>query len=133
MSDPFPAASFTPGEIEVVALDQQPWYEADDGAIAREYASPRNARAEKLSIADIKIPAGTTVRPHYHREIEEIYHIVSGAGTMLLNGNEKSVGPGDTVVILPGERHGIRNAGPAELRMIVTCTPPWTPDCMEFD
>ena len=119
--------------IEIISIDEQGWYNADDGAVAREYASPRNSRASKLSIADIAIPAGLTVRPHYHREIEEIYHIVSGNGTMLLNGESAYVGPGDTVVIRPGERHGIRNDGPGELKMIVTCTPPWTPDCMEFD
>ena len=123
----------SPTNIEVVSLEAQSWYEADDRAVARELVSPRNSRAQRVSIADIIIPVGVTVKPHYHREIEEIYHIVGGSGVMLLNGQEQAVSKGDTVVVLPNERHGIRNDAEVELRMLVTCTPPWTPDCMIFD
>ena len=120
-------------DIEVVKLEEQTWYEADDKAVAREIASPRNSRAEKLSIADIIIPAGVKVKPHYHKEIEEIYFVSGGSGIMWLDGKEKKVVKGDAIVIKPGERHSIHNNTEEELRLIVTCTPPWTPDCLIFD
>jgi mannose-6-phosphate isomerase-like protein (cupin superfamily) len=119
--------------LEVIPLEKQPWYEAEDRARAREMASPRNSRARQLSIADIIIPAGVAVKPHYHKVIEEVYHITAGSGVMVIDGREALVGPGDTVVILPGERHSVRADVGADLRMIVTCTPPWTPDCLIFD
>ena len=121
------------GDIEVVKLEEQAWYEADDKAVAREIASPRNSRAEKLSIADIIIPAGVKVKPHYHKEIEEIYFVSDGSGIMWLDGKEKKVVKGDAIVIKPGERHSIHNNTEEELRLIVTCTPPWTPESLIFD
>jgi mannose-6-phosphate isomerase-like protein (cupin superfamily) len=36
-------------------------------------------------------------------------------------------------VIRPGARHSGRNNTAAELRLIVTRTPPWTPDCPIYD
>lgn len=121
------------GSIEVVKLEEQTWYEAEDRAVAREIASPRNSRAQELSIADIIIPAGVAVRPHYHAVIEEIYFISEGTGIMFIDGQEKRVVKGDAIVIRPGERHSIRNDTDEELRLIVTCTPAWTPDCLIFD
>jgi mannose-6-phosphate isomerase-like protein (cupin superfamily) len=119
--------------MEVIHLEEQPWLEAEDRAIAREIASPRNSRAEQLSIADIIIPAGVKVRPHYHRENEEVYFVSSGSGLMHVDGREQRIGSGDAVVIKPGERHFVHNDSTDELRLIVTCTPPWTPECLCFD
>ena len=120
-------------EIEVVKLEEQAWYEADDKAVAREIASPRNSRAQEMSIADIIIPAGVKVKPHYHKVIEEIYFVSEGSGIMFLDGKEKKVVKGDAIVIRPGERHSIHNNTQDELRLVVTCTPAWTPDCLIFD
>ena len=119
--------------VPVVHLDQQPWYIAPDQSAAREIASPRNSRAVRLSIAEIIIPPGVEVHRHYHEVVEEIYYIVSGEGVMWLNGATRKVHPGDAIVIVPGEMHTIRNMTQAELKMIVTCTPPWTPDCSVMD
>jgi mannose-6-phosphate isomerase-like protein (cupin superfamily) len=119
--------------IEVVQIERQPWYEADDKAVAREIASPRNSRARQMSIADIIIPAGVAVKPHYHKVIEEIYYVTGGQGVMIIDGVEQKIGVGDAVVIRPGERHSVRNDSKAELRLIVTCTPAWTPDCLIFN
>lgn len=119
--------------LEVIQIEEQTWHEADDRAVAREIASPRNSRAEKLSIADIIIPAGVKVRPHYHEVIEEIYYVTGGSGLMHVAGKEQRIGVGDAVVIKPGERHFVHNDTAEELRLIVTCTPAWTPDCLIFD
>ena len=119
--------------LEVIHLEDQHWHTADDRAVAREIASPRNSRADKLSIADIIIPAGGKVRAHYHEVIEEIYYVTGGSGLMHVAGKERQIGVGDAVVIKPGERHFVHNNTAAELRLIVTCTPAWTPDCLIFD
>ena len=120
-------------KIEVVTLEQQPWYTAEDRAVAREVVSPRNSRARQVSIADIIIPAGVTVKEHYHKVIEEIYFVTGGEGIMRIDGVEQLVTKGQAVVIRPGERHSIRNATTADLHLLVTCTPAWTPDCLIFD
>jgi oxalate decarboxylase/phosphoglucose isomerase-like protein (cupin superfamily) len=75
-----------PPVIQVIQIEKQPWYEADDKALAREIASPRNSQAQALRIADIIIPAGVAVKPHYHKVIEEIYYVTAGSGIMMLTG-----------------------------------------------
>jgi mannose-6-phosphate isomerase-like protein (cupin superfamily) len=119
--------------VEVVKLDDQPWSTSADNAVARQIVSPANSRARQVSIADIRIPAGVAVRTHYHKVIEEIYFVTGGSGIMTINGHDRRIGVGDAVVIRPGERHSVRNDTRADLRMIVTCTPAWTPDCLIFD
>ncbi len=119
--------------IEVVQIETQPWSTAADRAVARQIVGPSNSRAQQVSIADIIIPAGVEVKTHHHRGIEEIYYVTSGEGLMFLNGSTRRIGVGDAVVIRPGEVHGIFNQSETDLRLIVTCTPPWTPDCLLFD
>jgi mannose-6-phosphate isomerase-like protein (cupin superfamily) len=119
--------------LEVVSLEKQPWYTAEDKAVAREVVSPRNSRAQQMSIADIIIPPGVTVREHHHKVIEEVYFVTGGEGYIRVNGVERLIKKGDAVVIRPGERHNIRNASSADLHLLVTCTPAWTPDCLIFD
>lgn len=121
------------GKLAVVKIDRQPWSTAADHAVARQIVSPENSRARQVSIADIVIPPGVTVREHHHKVIEEIYYITAGSGIMWINGATRHVGAGDAIVIRPGEHHSIRNPSPKDLRMIVTCTPAWTPDCLIFD
>jgi mannose-6-phosphate isomerase-like protein (cupin superfamily) len=118
--------------LQIVTLSEQPWYEAEDRAVAREIASPRNSKLKSMSIADIKIPAGVEVVPHHHI-MEEVYYIVSGEGTMMVEDEEAIVKAGQSVIIAPHQWHNIRNHTDEELRLIVTCVPAWAPELLEFD
>ena len=44
-------------------------------------------------------------RYHYHREMTEFYYVLSGGGTMTLDGEKKEIRAGDIVVIKPGVWH----------------------------
>ncbi|MGF1483324.1 MAG: cupin domain-containing protein [Opitutales bacterium] len=118
--------------MQVIKLNNCARIIAPDDAVAQEWISPRNSRAQAQSLAKIYIAAGVTVLEHHHIQTEEVYFILSGKGMMFLQGEWKAVHPGDAVVILPGERHSIRNEGPEELVMHVTCCPPWTPEDQIF-
>jgi mannose-6-phosphate isomerase-like protein (cupin superfamily) len=68
------------------------------------------------------LTAGVTeLRPggwlgHHRHEPSELYYVVSGEGTVVLDGTEHVVGPGSAVFI-PGDcEHGIRNTGSTPLR-----------------
>ncbi len=119
-------------EVEVIKLEDQPWYEAEDKAVAREIVSPRNSSAKSLSIAEIKIPIGVEVVPHHHK-MEEIYHVASGTGLMMVEDRYRQIAAGDTVVIAPHQWHNIKNNGDAELRLVVTCVPAWAPEHLIFE
>jgi len=120
------------GPIEVVSLAAQPWYTAPDRAVARQLFSPSNSRCTTMSLAEIVIPAGVAVREHFHKQHEEIYHIVAGHGLMTLNGNTTEVGPGDTVVVHIGERHKILAHKEADLEMLVASVPAWSEADLNF-
>ena len=118
----------TQTSVEVVNIEKQPWSTAADNAVARQIVSPSNSRAKKISMADIIIPAGVEVKRHHHPVAEEIYYITSGEGIMTINGASRRVGKGDAIVIEPGDVHKFLNDTKADVRMIVTSTPAWTPD-----
>ena len=120
-------------DIEVVSIDEQQWYEAADKAVAREFASPRNSRAELISVADIIIPGGVKVVPHKHAW-EEVYMVTAGRAIMMLEDKTVEVKAGDSIVILPNEWHTIENSDPEkELRLTVVCAPAWRPEGLVFD
>ena len=119
-------------DVEVIELDMQPWYEAEDRAVARELVSPRNSSAQAMSIAEIVVPPGVAVRPHHH-VMEEVYHVLEGEGVMMVEDQTRVVMPGDSVVIEPHEWHNIRNDSESPLRMFVTCAPAWAPEHLIFE
>jgi mannose-6-phosphate isomerase-like protein (cupin superfamily) len=118
--------------FEIVKLADQPWYTAPDRAVARQLFAPNNSRCTTMSLAEIKIPAGVAVREHFHKEREEIYHIVAGTGLMILDGRSAPVGPGDSIVIHPGERHKIVAGTGADLQMLVASVPAWVESDLNF-
>lgn len=115
-----------PPTMEIVPLSLQPWYEAPDRALARQIVSPQNSRCRTHSVAQIRIPAGVEIAEHHHVVTEEVYHVTAGRGAMSLAGERHEVGPGDTVVIRPGETHKIAALPGADLEMIVSCVPAWS-------
>ena len=46
---------------------------------------------------------------------------------MTLEGETRSVGPGDAIAIPPGMVHTIRNTGSSELVFLCTCAPGYEP------
>ena len=42
---------------------------------------------------------------HYHRVMTEFYYVLSGGGTMTLDGEKRAITAGDLVVIKPGVWH----------------------------
>ena len=85
-----------------------------------------------MSIADIIIPAGVEVLPHHH-VMEEVYHITEGEAIMMVEGEERVVRAGQSVVLAPHQWHNIKNHTDKDMRMIVTCAPSWAPELLEFD
>lgn len=119
--------------MQIVTLSQCPDYVAPDLAVAKEFMSPRVSGLENLSIAQITIPPGVTVKKHYHLQSEEVYQIVSGQGWMYLDGDEQLMQSGQAVSIKVGQWHSIRNQEKEPLVMIVTCAPAWTVEDQVFE
>lgn len=64
----------------------------------------------------VNICAGRNSSYHCHRSRTEIWTIVDGKGTLVLDGQVRTVRPGDTVTIAPGVFHAIK--ADTELKML---------------
>jgi mannose-6-phosphate isomerase-like protein (cupin superfamily) len=94
-----------------------------DGSEIRELAGQASGNAVNQSLAEATVAAGAETAEHYHRTTEEIYFFTHGAGRMRLGDEERSVGPGDAVVIAPGLRHKLWCTGSEPLRLLCCCAP----------
>lgn len=56
--------------------------------------------------------------PHRHEGCEEVILILSGQGEFVTAAGATPVGPGDVVVVSPGEPHRTRNVGAADLESL---------------
>ena len=104
----------------------------DDGAIVRELASPGNSSLTRHSLAEIRHPPGTASQEHYHTEAEEVYYVIEGQGAVRVDGETRTIGPGDVVVIVPGQRHTVWQEGEGDLVLLVTCVPAYTVEEVVF-
>lgn len=66
---------------------------------------------------------------HYHKILTEIYYIVEGEGTIILDGDEFPVKPQSTILIKPGCRHQLVG----DFKMINVPIPAFDPDDEWFD
>lgn len=66
------------------------------------------AKAKNLKTAFRKriLKPGSSIGYHLQKE-DEIYYVISGKGTMQMNGKTFAVKPGDAILTRPGSSHGI--------------------------
>ena len=69
---------------------------------------------------DDVIEPGASIGEHRHDD-EEVYFVVDGHGTMLLDGQSVPIGPGDVAMVQPGHTHGLLNSTDGPKRLIVIC------------
>jgi quercetin dioxygenase-like cupin family protein len=60
---------------------------------------------------------------HAHAGMDKVYQVLTGEGTLLLEGREVPLGPGDLTVAPAGVPHGVRNSGPGRLLLLVILAP----------
>jgi mannose-6-phosphate isomerase-like protein (cupin superfamily) len=68
---------------------------------------------------DDLLEPGATIGEHLHGDSEEVYFVVEGRGTLIMDGEESPVGPGDVSVVSPGHSHGLINNPDLPMRLIV--------------
>ncbi len=99
-----------------------PSFRAADGAHIQELAG-RTTGLASHSLAVITHPPGTASRDHQHTLADEIYFVQAGRGRVRVGDASWAIGPGDVVVIRPGQPHKLWNDGPDDLVLIVSCAP----------
>ncbi len=72
-------------------------------------------------VHEIAVEPGATIGEHTHRDDEELYAILSGHGSMTIDGEEREVGPGDMVLTRDGHSHALVNGPSGPMRLLVIC------------
>ncbi len=62
-----------------------------------------------VSLGRTTLEPGATIGEHPHPNTEDLYLILEGRGTGVLNGEQFPVGPGDVFVVKAGGSHGLIN------------------------
>lgn len=101
-------------------------YVTKDGSSIKELMHPDQHGVKNQSLAEATVPQGVKTRLHYHKETEELYHIVEGEGVMTLGNRTFGVNVGDTICIPPGTLHCIENTGGQALRILCCCAPAYS-------
>jgi|1186.fasta_scaffold471040_1 quercetin dioxygenase-like cupin family protein len=93
------------------------------GRVTYEIVSAATAGAS-ITFRRVEIPpAGRTTATalrgqHRHVDFEECIHVLSGRGVTSSEGADVEVGPGDTILVPPGEFHATRNVGDEPLVLL---------------
>ena len=103
-----------------------------DGSLVRELMHPRVHGNSQQSLAEAIIPVGAETLMHRHHASEEIYHVTEGVGQMTLGEERFEIRKGDTVCILPGMIHSVKNTGTIPLRILCCCSPAYAHEDTEL-
>jgi len=90
-------------------------------------ARPQLGSTMHHSLAEIVIPPGGRSQAHTHRQSEETYYILSGAGTLRIDNTPYAAAAGDAFLIEPGEKHEIVNEQDKDLVFLAVSAPAWDP------
>ena len=88
--------------MEIRARDDAEPFVTTDGSTIRSLLDRSNAPVANQSLAEATIGAGESTTRHRHRVSEEIYYLIEGTGEMELDGEVRTVGPGDAILIHTG-------------------------------
>ncbi len=109
--------------MDIKNLADAPPFITKDGSEIRELLAHRNSAICNQSLAEARLPVGTSTQEHYHRVTEEIYYITRGTGRIRIEGELREVRPGDAIAIRPGQRHKLWNTGREPLHLLCCCAP----------
>lgn len=59
--------------------------------------------------------------PHYHRQLREVYLVARGSSTIVVDGTPIALGPGDVIVVEPGEVHTFSGSTPDYFHFVLHC------------
>src|SRR3954462_6022705 len=94
-----------------------------DGSEIRELLAYRNSSIRNQSLAEARLPAGSSTQEHYHARTEEIYFITAGRGKIRIEAELADVQAGDAIAIPAGKKHKLWNTGEETLKLLCCCSP----------
>ncbi|MGE5631844.1 MAG: cupin domain-containing protein [Caulobacteraceae bacterium] len=81
-----------------------------------------NSENGRLSATLVTIKAGGELLPHTH-EVLEVFYVIEGEGSALVNGERQKASSGSIIVAPPGSEHGMINTGDKDMVMYCVFSP----------
>lgn len=81
-----------------------------------------NKENDRLSVSLVTIKAGGEIVPHTH-DVLEVFYIIDGEGSVLVNGEIKAANGGTIIVAPPGSEHGVINNGDKDMTVYAVFSP----------
>ncbi|HEY0079183.1 MAG TPA: cupin domain-containing protein [Pyrinomonadaceae bacterium] len=78
----------------------------------------RGEVAHLTNLSQARLAPGQSVSPHTHADLYEIFNVLSGTGTTVIDGVEHRIETGSCIVVEPGEAHTITNEGSTDLLLL---------------
>ena len=103
-----------------------PDYVTKDQSTICELMHPLQHSNSKQSLAYATVEPQKKTQLHYHKNTEELYHILQGSGLMTINQEQFPVEVGDTICIPPNSHHNIHNTGNTNLEFLCCCSPAYS-------
>ena len=113
----------------LIKHEEQPWEQWRPGVVSRAWATAATG-ALQVRIAEQVFDPGTQAPQHWHY-FEENITVVSGTAEFTIDGETAVAGPGTTVIAHALSRHGFRNVGDGQLRVIASMS--WPINEMMYD
>lgn len=80
-------------------------------------------KSDKLSVIEEIVPPGASEKNHYHDHATQFFYILSGTGTIKINGDIFQLNTGEGLLIEPGTPHQFRNDSEQDVRFLVISAP----------
>jgi putative monooxygenase len=109
--------------MKVINRDRSRIIKTRHGSEIRPLIDRTTSEITQCSLAEEMLPPGRSVTPHHHNQLEEIYYILSGHGTMTVGDEKREVSAGDAIYVPRGHKHTLENTGVETIRLLVACGP----------
>lgn len=109
--------------MRIINRDQAQVIKTRHGSEIRPLVDRTTSEITACSLAEEVLPPGHAVTPHHHRQLEEVYYIISGRGVMTVADERREVGPGDAIYVPRGSRHTLENTGSEPIKLLLVCGP----------
>lgn len=86
------------------------------------------ASSQHTQVVVMDIKPGEDIGKETHTDNDQVLYLVSGRGTVYLDGQESEFNPGDCVLVPAGTEHNFTTIGDESMKIITTYSPPHHPE-----
>ena len=98
---------------------------SNSGVESHQLLFPENSSSSRVTITKVVLAPGAVNPPHRHETSEQVWVAISGAGTLLLDGQRTiPIAEGDVVRFAEGDVHGFKNTGSVVFVYVSVTSPP---------